>query len=209
MDINEFITKIVDDTKLPPKKYEKPFIIALSGHCGSGKSHVAKVLSKELQLYIVGGDSVRIKIRKEKSLPQDDNYINELTNKICYLKIQKLLDANASIVIDKSTSSIKDLENLRKYNVPIILIKLISDHDQNRKRVTERSNTQMINIPGYGDLDSISNIVTPELYDIVVGRKVYDIPDTEFDYIIDARVPLEEELKEAEKIAKEIIKMYK
>lgn len=205
---NEFISKILNNMKLPPKRYDKPFIIALSGHCGSGKSHVAKVFSKELQLYIVGGDSVRWKIRKEPSLPQDVTSINNLTNEICYLEIEKLLKENVSVVIDKSTSSIKDLENLEKYNVPIILISLISNHEQNRKRVTDRSNQEMINMPGYGDIDSISDIITEELYDQVVGRKTYNIPLDRFDYTIDATVKLEVELKEAEKIAKEIAKKY-
>lgn len=205
---NKFIAKILNNMKLPPKRYDKPFIVAISGHCGSGKSHVAKVFSKELQLYIVGGDSVRWKIRKESSLPQDVTSINNLTNEICYLEIEKLLKENVSVVIDKSTSSIKDLENLEKYNVPIILINLVSNHEQNRKRVTDRSNQEMINMPGYGDIDSISDIITEELYDQVVGRKTYNIPLDRFDYTIDATVKLEVELKEAEKIAKEIAKKY-
>lgn len=205
---NKFIAKILNNMKLPPKRYDKPFIVAISGHCGSGKSHVAKVFSKELQLYIVGGDSVRWKIRKESSLPQDVTSINNLTNEICYLEIEKLLKESVSVVIDKSTSSIKDLENLEKYNVPIILINLVSNHEQNRKRVTDRSNQEMINMPGYGDIDSISDIITEELYDQVVGRKTYNIPLDRFDYTIDATVKLEVELKEAEKIAKEIAKKY-
>lgn len=205
---NEFISKILNNMKLPPKKYDNPFIVAISGHCGSGKSHVAKVFSKELQLYIVGGDSVRRKIRKEPSLPQDVTSINALTNEICYLEIEKLLKENVSIVVDKSTSSTRDLENLEKYNVPVILINLISNHEQNRKRVTDRSNQEMIDMPGYGDIDSISDIITEELYDQVVERKIYNIPLDRFDYTIDATVKLEEELKEAEKIAKEIAKKY-
>lgn len=205
---NEFISKILNNMKLPPKRYDKPFIIAISGHCGSGKSHVAKVFSKELQLYIVGGDSVRWKIRKESSLPQDVTSINNLTNEICYLEIEKLLKENVSVVVDKSTSSLKDLENLERYNVPIILINLVSNHEQNRKRVTDRSNQEMINMPGYGDIDSISDIVTEELYDQVVERKTYNIPLERFDYTIDATVKLELELKEAEKIAKEVAKKY-
>lgn len=203
---NEFISKILSNMKMPPKKYDKPFIVAISGHCGSGKSHVAKVFSKELQLYIVGGDSVRRKIRKEPSLPQDVTSVNTLTNEICYLEIEKLLKENVSVVVDKSTSSIQDLQNLERYNVPVILINLISNHEQNRKRVTERSNTQIIDIESYGDIDSISDIITEELYDQVVERKIYNIPLDRFNYTIDATVKLEEELKEAEKIAKEIAK---
>ena len=66
----------------------------------------------------------------------------------------------------------------------------------------------MINMPGYGDIDSISDIITEELYDQVVGRKTYNIPLDRFDYTIDATVKLEVELKEAEKIAKKIAKKY-
>ncbi|MBO5477714.1 MAG: AAA family ATPase [Clostridia bacterium] len=205
---NEFITKILNNMQMPPKKYDTPFIVAMSGHCGSGKSHIAKILSKELKLYIVGGDSVRRKIRKEPTWLQEVTNIDALANEICYLEIEKLLKENVSIVVDKSTSSTKDLENLERYNVPVILINLISSHELNKKRITQRSNTEIIDIPSYGDIDSISGVVTEELYNQVLGRKIYNIPLDRFDYTIDARVSLKEELEEVEKIAKEIAQKY-
>ena len=65
---NKFIEENLILKQLPPKKYEKPFIISLSGYSGSGKSHIAKVLSQALDLYIVGGDSVRQKVYQDEEL---------------------------------------------------------------------------------------------------------------------------------------------
>ena len=58
MEKQEFINKCLVLKNLPNQKYDEPFIIALSGYSGSGKSHIAKILSQKLGLYIVGGDAV-------------------------------------------------------------------------------------------------------------------------------------------------------
>ena len=209
MNKKEFIKKNLVLKNIPPREYENPFIVALCGYSGSGKSHISRILSKELGLYIVGGDTVRQQIYQDpdlKNLPLEE--IQNLTNEISNQKINKLLDQKTSVVIDRSVSALKYLDRLKEYQVPIYLIHLISDHEQNIERVINRNQQPQKNIEGYGDIDSKSGVHTREMYEEIKERKVYDIPKELFDYQIDARKPLDEVILQAKEIAGEIASKY-
>ena len=196
----KFIEENLILKQIPPKKYENPFIIALSGYSGSGKSHIAKVLSQSLGLYIVGGDSVRQKVYQDeelKNLPLEE--IQKLTNKVSELKIKKLLENNISIVIDRSLSSLESLKILKSFNCKVLLINIISDHEQNIKRIINR--TDDYSLGGYGDVDSKSGVKTKEMYDEIRERKVYDIPLNLFDFTIDAKKDLDSVINQTKEIA--------
>lgn len=204
--LDDFMTKekFIEENlilkQIPPKKYENPFIIALSGYSGSGKSHIAKVLSQSLGLYIVGGDSVRQKVYQDeelKNLPLEE--IQKLTNKVSELKIKKLLENNISIVIDRSLSSLESLKILKSFNCKVLLINIISDHEQNIKRIINR--TDDYSLGGYGDVDSKSGVKTKEMYDEIRERKVYDIPLNLFDFTIDAKKDLDNVINQTKEIA--------
>ena len=209
MNKKEFIEKNLVLKNLPPRGYESPFIVALCGYSGSGKSHVSRILSKELGLYIVGGDTVRQQIYQDpelKNLPLDE--IQDLTNEISNQKIKKILNQKMSIVIDRSVSALKYLNRLKEYQVPIYLIHLISDHEQNIERVMNRYQEPQKDLDGYGDIDSKSGVHTREMYEEIKERKVYDIPKELFDYQIDARKPLEEVMIQTKEIASNIASKY-
>ena len=196
----KFIEENLILKQIPPKKYENPFIIALSGYSGSGKSHIAKVLSQSLGLYIVGGDSVRQKVYQDeelKNLPLEE--IQKLTNKVSELKIKKLLENNISIVIDRSLSSLESLKILKSFNCKVLLINIISDHEQNIKRIINR--TDDYSLGGYGDVDSKLGVKTKEMYDEIRERKVYDIPLNLFDFTIDAKKDLDNVINQTKEIA--------
>ena len=200
----EFINKCLILKNLPDQRYDEPFIIALSGYSGSGKSHVAKILSQRLGLYIVGGDAVRQKIYQDSELKHLElEEIQNLTNYISELKIKKILRENMSIVIDRSISSLDGLNNLKKLNIPVFLINLISDHEQNIERIINRSNN-CNDLGSYGDIDSKSGVKTREMYEEIKERKIYNIPNEIFNYIIDARKSLEDVTIQTNNIANDI-----
>ena len=58
-DVETIFNKLLSGMVLPAKRYKEPFVLIMSGHVGSGKSTIAKVLSSELSAYIVGGDKIR------------------------------------------------------------------------------------------------------------------------------------------------------
>lgn len=119
------------------------------------------------------------------------------------LKIKKILRENMSIVIDRSISSLDGLNNLKKLNIPVFLINLISDHEQNIERIINRSNN-CNDLGGYGDIDSKSGVKTREIYEEIKERKIYNIPNEIFNYIIDARKSLEDVTIQTNNIANDI-----
>lgn len=207
MNKEKFIDTILDEMQYPSKRYQKPFIVMLSGYSGSGKSHVARVLSKILSLYIVSGDMVRKRLYQDKTFSHDFASIQAITNEVCDKEIKTLLENHISILLDRSVSSMEVREKLKGYGVPLYHIEIISDHDQNIDRILKRNGEDRNKVyDGYGDTGFYSGMDSREKYMEVLERKVYDIPSELFDYHIDGTVSLEEELKQVEQIAQELEK---
>ena len=187
----EIKEELFAEMTLPEKRYQKPFIITLSGHCGSGKSYISKLLSRELSVYIISGDRIRDKIlSKESTFDQTELY--NMKNRINIYIVKKLLENNVSVVFDRSVSSMEQLNLVKTLTDNIISIKLISDDNINKKRVVSRDEVNPIITPIYGDYESPSDILTVEDYEKVQTRKVYNIPDDLFDYEIDSTRSLSE-----------------
>lgn len=195
--------ELFEEMVLPDKRYQKPFIITMSGHCGSGKSYIGKLLSRELQVYIISGDRIRDKILSidPEFEPQE---LYNMKNRINIYIIKKLLENNVSIVMDRSVSSMEQLNLVKRLTNNAVTIKLLSDDDTNKKRVVSRDKINPVITPIYGDYESPSDILTIEAYDEVKLRKVYDIPDHLFNYEIDTTKSLEEVEEQVIKISKQI-----
>lgn len=205
----EIIDKFINNMNFPPVRYDKPFIVTMSGYSGSGKSYVARVLSSELGLYIVSGDHVRQEVYNNHQMSHEFENVQAITNEICDLEIKKLLENKISIVIDRSISSVESLNNIKNYGVKVYTINIKSDHEQNIERIC-RCEKMKINItPVYGDSNHCSGMNSREVYDEVRNRKLYDIDDNNFDYHIDGTVSLVEEIEQARKIAHNIAKTNK
>lgn len=207
-DINEIYNKLVSNMTLPKLKYKSPFIIAMCGHVGSGKSLISKVLSSELSLYIIGGDKIRNICYEDNDKNHDISYINNIVNEVTKKEIKYLLDNNVSIVIDRSVSTNKALEELKKLCNNIIMINLISDHKINIERIKNRTEYDMDVSNCYGDVDSISGVCTEEVYNDILKRKVYDLDNLVFDYYIDATQSINQVINQAKQISVEIKKQY-
>lgn len=207
MTTEEIIERLLQGEAFPDKYYQNPFIVAMSGYSGSGKSHTASLLSCQLDAVIISGDHVRKFLYGQK-----DSYayeeIQKITNEVCDIRIKKLLNQKKAIILDRSVSSEEELEQLKAYHVPIFLIELISDHEQNVKRIIERKNHPVVTIsPCYGDIVNESGMNSREVYEEVKARKVYNIKTEKFQYHIDARVSLFAQLDQVLKVSSDIKKI--
>ena len=54
---NNFIEEL-DTSKV--ERMKKPFVVVIFGLPGSGKTHVSQILAKELGVYLLSGDYVRL-----------------------------------------------------------------------------------------------------------------------------------------------------
>lgn len=186
IEVNKIYDDLIKNMKLPDKRYDKPFIVTMCGYTGSGKSIIAKILSSELSLYIIGGDKIRNIYYYDKQANHDINYINKVVDQVTTREIQYLLNRGVSIVIDRSVSSLSAIEDLKVMCNNIIMINLLSNHDINIKRITNRCEYYVDTTNCYGDIDSQSGVDTKEVYEDILRRKIYDINDDLFDYTIDA-----------------------
>ncbi len=200
-EINEIYSKLLSDMVLPAKTYEKPFIITMCGHVGSGKSTIAKVFSNELEAYIVGGDKIRNIYFSNYNADSDINYVSEIVDEVLKREIMYLLANGISVVIDRSVSLKKTLDEIKSACPNVIMINLLSNHEINKGRIGNRDLHELNIAPCYGDFGSYSGVKTEELYNEILNRKVYDLDESDFDYTIDATKSIDEVVNEARKIA--------
>lgn len=201
------INKIIEGKRIiPPKQYKNPFLILITGDVGSGKSLVAQLLSKELSLYLISGDYIRSLLLTE--IPQEELTTNEnraLVNEVSIDEIWYCIKNNYAIILDRNLSNKKELDAIkRKYNLIPILIKIISSDTENIKRVEERNQKSDFKIEHYGHPETESLVRSKEEYKRIKKTKIYDIPNTSYDYVLNTNVTLEELIKNIEMIAAEI-----
>lgn len=207
-EVNEVYGELISNIMLPPKSYNNPFIIAMCGHVGSGKSIVAKTLSNVLSIYILGGDKIRNIYYFDKNANHDINHINKVVNEVTKMEIKYLIDNKVSIVLDRSVSSKNALEDLKKLCDNIIMINLISDHKINIERITNKKEYNIDTSNCFGDVDSKSGVCTEEVYNDILKRKVYDLDNSVFDYEIDTTKSIDLVIEQTKQIAEEIKKQY-
>lgn len=196
--MKEEILKIIEQERInPEKKYNKPFLILLTGEVGSGKSLVAELLSQALNLYLINGDYVRNIVKSlnpniEISAPE----VRKVINEVCLDEMSYCEKNNYSIILDRSVSNYEDLNYIKnKRNLPIVFIRLLSNDLENIKRVEERPNKKNNPIPHYGHQETTSGVVTKQEYNKIKETKVYNLEDCIYDYFLNTTTTIEE-LKE-------------
>ena len=200
-DTETIFNKLLSSMVLPPIRYKEPFVLIMSGHVGSGKSTIAKVLSSELSAYIVGGDKIRNIYYSNEKANHDFNYINDITNAVTKMEVEYLLQNGVSVILDRSISSRKIMDILKKACNNIVSIKLNSNHEINLTRISNRNEYNIDVLDCYGDVDSKSGVTTENEYNEILKRKVYDLEDNEFDFQIDATKSIDSVIAQAKEIA--------
>lgn len=209
--MKEEVKKVIEEERVNPKKtYQKPFLILLTGHVGSGKSLVSQILSKELNLYLISGDYIRNIIKKlYPKINIRTEEVKNTNNAICLEEMKYCIDNKYSIILDRSVSNKKTLSVISsKIELPIILIKLLSSDKENIKRVKDRQKKEEIIIPHYGHQEAKSNVVTEEEYNIIKENKVYDLDDDIYNYFINTNQSLDNLKKCIENIVNDIKNKY-
>lgn len=193
--MKEKVKKVIEEKRVNPKEtYQNPFLILLTGNVGSGKSLVAQILSKELNLYLISGDNIRNIIKDlYPEINLDIPEVRQTNNIICLEEMKYCINNKYSIILDRNVSSQDDLSYIEeKIDLPIIFIKIISSTKEDIKRVKKRNQQQELIIPHYGHQDSRSGVVTEEEYNKIKERKIYDLDNSIYDYFINTNVSLDE-----------------
>ncbi len=85
------------------KKYERPFVITFVALPGSGKTEIARELSKKLKIYLLANDYIRnyyyqfTKDYSEEKRTTIENKVKEIQIE----RIKKLVDNKVSFILDE------------------------------------------------------------------------------------------------------------
>jgi adenylate kinase family enzyme len=207
---NTKVNKFVLDKTV---KYKIPCVITLSGLPGSGKTTCAKVLSKNLKVFIISNDFIRHKyMDKEKEI--DDKERKKVEIKILLLKFKRILNLyfnKSSFVLDKDANSIdkfKMFELLNKlFKYQMIKIKINStDDSKNLDRIKNRLNNNIsLNEGVIGDNIDYKHCYSPKTYYEIKSRKPQLLEDDFFDYVITNDGDFETYLSNLEEICEDIL----
>ena len=126
------------------KKYiQKPYILILSGACGSGKTSLSKILQKKLKYHRIEGDKTRKKVAKGKYNIKGKSKEWYSVHNALIKEIQKSLEKHKMIVIDYfiGEESLKEIyepffiKNNLKFDIKIL-------HPEDKEVLVERDKTR-------------------------------------------------------------------
>ena len=120
-------------------QYSRPCFITVSGLPGAGKTSLAQQMSRELQIYLLSNDYIRIRLQELNVTQHLDPY----TFSINGYRMLKLLYTNTSFVFDRNFSQPIELSICDKisslFGYDLVKIKIISFDEDNIKRISKRT----------------------------------------------------------------------
>ena len=183
----ENLTKEIDRAE----KYDKPFIIIISGNPGSGKTLLAWNLSKYLKIVCLSNDYIRNKIYQNVILKNEETRleVEKLVKDTANKRLEKLFSLRTSFVYDMNVNNKNQLDEWIKYarenNYQLIKIKINSKDIDNIKRIEKRTldyNKKDSSV--IGDNTFYSDNFEEEEYFKIKARKPLELSENNFDYII-------------------------
>lgn len=179
-------------------KYKNPAIITLSGLPGSGKTTVAKELSKCFGLFVLSNDYIRnyyfVKFEddQEKQLK-----IPRIVARINKERLIKLLINRRSLIIDANLNTLKSIKKFEKiaslFKYSVIKIKIDSKNDEeNIRRIENRvMNYNYKDANVIGDNVNYSASYDQDMYFQIKKGKPEMLEPAYFDFIIENNSDLE------------------
>lgn len=203
-EMNDEISKVIT--------YKKPCVIALSGYAFSGKTEIARTLSKELGIFLLSNDYVRnyyyqfTKDYSEKKRLEIEDKVSSINN----LRLRTLLLSRTSFVYDRDFNLEKDFNRLdillQILRMRLIKIKVNSTDSHNLSEMSSMVMDYDKVYPGViGDKVEYQSSFDEETYYQIKTRKPHTLPDQFFDFVIDNDDPLKfkDQTKTLVKIIKE------
>lgn len=172
-------------------KYKKPCVIALSGYPGSGKTEIARTLSKDLGIFLLSNDYVRnyyyqftTDYSEEKRLE-----IESKVSRINNFRLLMLLGTRTSFVYDRDFNLEHDFEKIERLSkvlrMKLIKVKVNSTDTHNLeeiKRITMDYNEVYPDV--IGDNVEYQSSFDEETYYQIKIRKPHSLPDDFYDFVI-------------------------
>ena len=119
---NEFMTKL----KISKRKTGTPVIVALIGLVGSGKSTVARKLASLIGATVVGGDEIRVELRKKNQSYDRARLVAENT-------ALEILKSGGNVIMDSEHLDSKKSASLRvkakKTKATVLFVRVFADYD--------------------------------------------------------------------------------
>lgn len=183
-EMNAEISKVI--------KYKNPCVIALSGYPGSGKTEIARTLSKELGIFLLSNDYVRnyyyqfTKDYSEKKHLEIEEKVSNINN----LRLRTLLLSRTSFVYDRDFNLEKDFNRLdlllQILRMRLIKIKVNSTDSHNLLEISSMVMDYDKFYPGViGDKVEYQGTFDEETYYQIKMRNPHILPDKFFDFVID------------------------
>ena len=115
-------------------------LVALSGLPGTGKSHFARELTKQLPFLVLGSDRIRkLLVSKPEYTPEEHSRVFA----VCHLLIEDCLAQGRRVLFDATnlTEAFRRPLHLicRRLSVPLLLVWCTASQDIVRARLTERA----------------------------------------------------------------------
>ena len=184
--------------------YKKPCVIALSGYAFSGKTEIARTLSKELGIFLLSNDYVRnyyyqftTDYSEEKRL-EIESKVSNINN----LRLKILLGTRTSFVYDRDFNLEKDFNRLdillQILRMKLVKIKVNSTDSHNLEKIKNMTMDYNKVYDGViGDKVEYQSPFDDETYYQIKMRKPHMLPDNFYDFVInnDGSEHFEEQVK--------------
>ncbi|HOP65440.1 MAG TPA: AAA family ATPase [Bacilli bacterium] len=179
-----------------------PYVILFDAISGMGKSTVAKMFSKKLDIKVLGKDKIRQFIYRT-SFPNNPEKREKLTSKIQNYRVEETIKNGNNCIIDGNVANNfkEKISLIEKYHLKYYIIKLICDREivlereKNRKVITDYyvDGDESIDYSGAG----VSTFLNME-------KRKKTIPKQYINFEIDTSKSLKEVEKQVEVIANKI-----